>query len=523
MKIMIKPFVFLFLVATLSNTSVFALNSTSSYISEGILPTPPPTVTTPVYLCQNSVAVPLTATPSGGGTLNWYSSAVVGGSLPRAPTPITTAVGSTTYYVTQTISGVESTPRIPIMVNVVANTGASIVGFFCNFLAPLPDGTRSVLFDWGNDPLAPGATYNYTYTILGGLSGSGSTTNASTNATISGVQPGQSVSLTITSLTQYPCVLPQTMTCTVPCGASTVTPTFGAIPTTYCQNAIPSNLPTSSTNAVAITGTWSPLIINTSTLGTTDYVFTPDAVLFPCATTKKLSVTVELIEPDFSDLAICTGGNVPALNTTSPNGITGSWLPLVIDNMANGSYVFTTDPNQCATASKTINVTVSPSNTLVSADWTVTEAFAANQVVTINSTSAGNYLYQLDNGPFQQSPIFEHVAYGTHTATVIDANGCSTPITIDNILVIDYPKIFTPNGDSFNDSWNIFSLADQTGSTIRIFDRYGKFLKEISPLGPGWDGTHNGHPLPATDYWFVVEYSEASVSKIFKSHFSLKR
>ena len=35
-------------------------------------------------------------------------------------------------------------------------------------------------------------------------------------------------------------------------------------------------------------------------------------------------------------------------------------------------------------------------------------------------------------------------------------------------------------------------------STIYIFDRYGKLLKQLSPLGQGWDGTFNGKPLPAT-------------------------
>ncbi|MFC6095016.1 T9SS type B sorting domain-containing protein [Flavobacterium qiangtangense] len=39
----------------------------------------------------------------------------------------------------------------------------------------------------------------------------------------------------------------------------------------------------------------------------------------------------------------------------------------------------------------------------------------------------------------------------------------------------------------------------------------------------GWDGTMNGSPLPSTDYWFRVEFSEQGVAKEFKAHFSLKR
>lgn len=111
MKKIIQLLVCLFLITTFSYATVFA-KSNDNINRKHILATAPPTVTTPLYLCQNSVATPLTATPSGGGTLNWYltnTPSEIGTSV--APTPSTTAVGTTTYYVTQTIAGVESTPR----------------------------------------------------------------------------------------------------------------------------------------------------------------------------------------------------------------------------------------------------------------------------------------------------------------------------------------------------------------------------------------------------------------------------
>ncbi|MGL2967574.1 T9SS type B sorting domain-containing protein, partial [Flavobacterium sp. XGLA_31] len=58
---------------------------------------------------------------------------------------------------------------------------------------------------------------------------------------------------------------------------------------------------------------------------------------------------------------------------------------------------------------------------------------------------------------------------------------------------------------------------------LYIFDRYGKLLKELSTSGNGWDGTYNGYLLPATDYWFKVEYLSGLQWKEFKAHFSLKR
>jgi gliding motility-associated-like protein len=91
--------------------------------------------------------------------------------------------------------------------------------------------------------------------------------------------------------------------------------------------------------------------------------------------------------------------------------------------------------------------------------------------------------------------------------------------------VIDYPKFFTPNQDGYNDTWNITALENQPNSKIYIFDRYGKFLKQISTSGIGWDGTYNGAEMPSTDYWFKLEYTDLDTGnlKIFKAHFSLKR
>ena len=58
---------------------------------------------------------------------------------------------------------------------------------------------------------------------------------------------------------------------------------------------------------------------------------------------------------------------------------------------------------------------------------------------------------------------------------------------------------------------------------IYIFDRYGKLLNQLSPLTEGWDGSYNGNPMPSSDYWFRVEYTENDTKKEFRGHFTLKR
>jgi gliding motility-associated-like protein len=305
----------------------------------------------------------------------------------------------------------------------------------------------------------------------------------------------------------------------VPFSTSTFTPNFTQIAPICSGDAAPS---LGSTSPNGISGTWFPATVDNKASGS--YLFTPDPVAFPCATTQTLSILVgDFKEPDFVDLTICFDRPPPTLDSPSPNGITGTWSPVIIDNKNEGSYEFTPDPNQCAIP-QTINVTVKAVDTLVDFQWTVTEAFAENQVITISAIAVGgDYLYRLDDGPFQQSPVFEFVSSGYHAVTVVDQYGCSMPITKNNILVIGYPKYFTPNADTYNDTWNISELQGNSGSKIYIFDRYGKLLKEIRPDGLGWDGNYIGRPMPASDYWFVVEYQEDAILKKFKSHFSLKR
>ncbi|HEY6506196.1 MAG TPA: hypothetical protein VIZ28_19605, partial [Chitinophagaceae bacterium] len=141
-------------------------------------------------------------------------------------------------------------------------------------------------------------------------------------------------------------VIPRT-TPTFPFGTSLVICESGTVPV----------LPNTSTNGV--TGTWSPSVVDNQNSGT--YTFTPTAGL--CANPATFTVTVNPnIPPTFSfgsSLTICAGGTVPALPTTSTNGITGTWSPSVVDNLNSGTYTFTPTAGLCATTTS-FTVTVNP-------------------------------------------------------------------------------------------------------------------------------------------------------------------
>ncbi|NAY90370.1 T9SS type B sorting domain-containing protein [Muricauda sp. JGD-17] len=155
------------------------------------------------------------------------------------------------------------------------------------------------------------------------------------------------------------------------------------------------------------------------------------------------------------------------------------------------------------------------------------ESNGLNLQITVDATGNGNYEYAIDNenGPYQDSNVFRNVEPGTHIFFVRDKNGCGVvqEAFIQDLTVEGFPKFFTPNGDNINDFWQFIQPPNSDAivlQSIRIFDRFGKFLEEISQDSQGWDGNFAGRPLPSGDYWFrAVDDTNREIM----GHFSLKR
>ncbi|WP_296319623.1 T9SS type B sorting domain-containing protein [Winogradskyella sp.] len=311
------------------------------------------------------------------------------------------------------------------------------------------------------------------------------------------------------------CAFTETLTIIV---IPNIIPTFDAV-TPICFGEALAPLPTTSNNG--ITGVWSPALDNTQT---TTYTFTPD-IGQGCVINQTLEIVVITpMLPTFNSFGpICSGDVLEPLPTISNEGITGNWSP-AIDNTQTTNYTFTPDPGQCS-APITETITVLEISELSIAVDLVSQPFSGSQTVIANVIGGtGDYIYQLDNGPWVSTNSFSNISgCDIHTIRASEASGCSN-IVSETFQVLDYPKFFTPNGDVYNNFWNISCLANQPSSIISIFDRYGKLLKQISPASSGWDGTYNGNLMPSNDYWFQVNYIDNDgLPRVFSSHFSLKR
>lgn len=109
----------------------------------------------------------------------------------------------------------------------------------------------------------------------------------------------------------------------------------------------------------------------------------------------------------------------------------------------------------------------------------------------------------------------------------MDLNGCidSTVVRIEikptsNVYI---PNAFTPNGDTRNDYFQVYSYNVVT-MEVQIYDRWGlKIIEWNSPKG-SWDGIVNGSPAQADTYVFRVSTVDVNAKReVFVGHVSLVR
>lgn len=207
-----------------------------------------------------------------------------------------------------------------------------------------------------------------------------------------------------------------------------------------------------------------------------------------------------IVDSGFSSYLWNTGATINTINVT-----------------ASGEYTLTVTNSEGCQRTKKFIVNASDIGTITNV--AVSDFSGSENSLTISYSGNGDYEFSLDGNLYQDSPVFNNLYPGIYWVTARDKNGCGTSSPY-KVYVLDYPRFFTPNNDDYNDTWKIKNLELLTKSTITIFDRYGKLLKQLNDTSNEWNGTFNGKELPADDYWFAITFDDG---KTIKGHFSLKR
>ncbi|MEJ0082402.1 MAG: gliding motility-associated C-terminal domain-containing protein [Puia sp.] len=292
-----------------------------------------------------------------------------------------------------------------------------------------------------------------------------------------------------------------------------MTPTFDSIGP-LCQNSVAPVLPLTSKEG--ITGTWIPASINTSAIGTTTYHLTPsstDSCAKPASVNITIATTISPSFPTISD-SYCQNDSVPALPTTSKEGIIGTWNPSSVNTTSAGRtvYTFTPAPGSCGIALQ-ISIGVNPLPGLIMGpDATI----APGASTTLDVSVTGNIvIYQWKpstglNDPTIKDPVASPSVTTVYTLNITDDKNCeasgSMTVTVSGgtskILV---PNAFSPNGDGVNDTWVIANLSVYPGATVDVYNRYGQLVFHSENNSKTWDGTLNGKSLPMATYYYIID------------------
>ena len=142
--------------------------------------------------------------------------------------------------------------------------------------------------------------------------------------------------------------------------------------------------------------------------------------------------------------------------------------------------------------------------------------------VTVTGGGQPPYQYSIDGENFQGDNYYTNLANGDYYISIRDSNGCEyDDVAMAHVINLIFMHFFTPNGDGYNDYWFVGNADKTPAAQLNIYDRYGKLVRSMhTGSNEYWDGTLNGTPLLATDYWFVLTLPSG---KIYKGHFALKR
>jgi gliding motility-associated-like protein len=146
------------------------------------------------------------------------------------------------------------------------------------------------------------------------------------------------------------------------------------------------------------------------------------------------------------------------------------------------------------------------------------------QQIQLNATGGVTYQWLDNEYPVNNPSIADPIAQPQDSSyffvAISNPDGCTI---IDSVLVAvaDAPEAFikkinliTPNNDGFNDDLFFSGLEKFPNNQLKIFDRWGQLIFEKEGYQQDdeyWNGTINGRPLPAGEYYYVLKIDDAII------------
>lgn len=447
-----------------TQTSAFGCISDSATDPVTIIaqPTPPSTIDT--AFCQYSSPAALSA---AGSNLKWYTVAAGGTALGGAPVPPTTAVGPTTWFVSQTVSGCESN-RTPLVVNIIYQPQFTITAskdWVC-----LHDSISLAYTASGGPLTGPG----YTWELPAGASLAAGTAIHQPNIIVKFDIDGNTMPVTLTATNQFgKCANKNSINIKV-------------IPQPYASPYMNPDICLGDTVRLGL-----------SNISSSAYSFKWLIDGNPFATSTALN--------------IITHTNSFAGDGGGP--FTVSWNqvgPHIIQLSATSEEGCKSEP-----VNDSVNVHMYPDASFMVAQ--IPGTFCIEDSVQFVAKEQGyEYAYIWDPARSFNN-INEPTAWGRVNSvnapislTVVDPFGCRATTTQilhpDECCKVSFPTAFTPNGDVRNNIFRPIFAGYRRFHTFRILNRWGQVVFETTSNNPAWDGRVDGVPQDMGTYYFYIQY-----------------
>ncbi|HXC03364.1 MAG TPA: gliding motility-associated C-terminal domain-containing protein [Bacteroidia bacterium] len=354
---------------------------------------------------------------------------------------------------------------------------------------------------------ATGGTGSYTYawSPSGGTSSTASTLPAGLYTCIVSDANGctQQDTLTIANVGNPPVAIVLASGPTTFCQGSTVTLTASGGGTYSWSNGV-----TADSIVVSATGTYSVTVTNACGTNSTSNAVTVNPL--PVAAIAGAS-------------NVCQGDSILL---SASGGTSYSWSNGSTSNpiyVSTGGTYSVTVTNGCGSATAQTNVTFNSVTSHFTADSTTGYAPFNVNFTTNGSSNATSWSWNFGDGTTGtgQTPSHTYPTAGTYTATctATDANGCTdTYKMVITVLELpswlNVPNVFTPNGDGKND---IFLLNYQgiVSFEMKIYDRWGVELADITNVGEGWDGRTKAGVLASAGTYYYIIHATGTDKKIY--------
>jgi gliding motility-associated-like protein len=172
-------------------------------------------------------------------------------------------------------------------------------------------------------------------------------------------------------------------------------------------------------------------------------------------------------------------------------------------------YVKATAVNGC-TIIQPINTVVNPNPVL-----NITNPAPVRFPVTIDLTtlvpaSGDIYSYWKDSltNKILSNPTMVDTT-GTYFIKALNSFGCTTvaPVKVEiDEPILAVPNTFSPNGDGYNDTWEIPLLNRRYPQcVVEVYDRDGRLIFRSVGYATPWNGSIHNKPLPVSTYYYIIK------------------